>query len=140
MRVMRRGQDDEQGAVVIIVVLCLLAIFGMVVLTVDGGGLLARRRQMVTAADAAALAAAIDCAGDGGDPAGQADSLATANVSSATRTAGPVIEPAGACRRPLIALLGRGGKGVTGAGLAPGSSDVPARSGATPWRGHIGRR
>ena len=97
MRVMRRGQDDEQGAVVIIVVLCLLAIFGMVVLTVDGGGLLARRRQMVTAADAAALAAAIDCAGDGGDPAGQADSLATANVSSATRTAGPVIEPAGAC-------------------------------------------
>ena len=77
---------SEEGAIAVIIVLCLTALLGMVVLVVDVGGLLTMRRKMITTADSAALAAAQSCAkNDAGSASAQADALANANVSSATR-------------------------------------------------------
>ncbi|MBI4730364.1 MAG: hypothetical protein HY775_12845 [Acidobacteria bacterium] len=88
---MRVRVRDERGATIIFVALALMAIMGMVVMTVDVGALLSTRRRLVRASDAAALAAAQSCAaGDlllALDAPAQADSIATANVSGAARTA-----------------------------------------------------
>ncbi|MGH2756929.1 MAG: pilus assembly protein TadG-related protein [Actinomycetota bacterium] len=86
MRMMRLLRDDERGATIALVAICLMAFMGMVVLVVDVGGLLTLRRRLVTAADSAALAAAQSCAKmNAVEAPGQADDLATANVSDAVR-------------------------------------------------------
>jgi hypothetical protein len=86
MRMMRLLRDDERGATIALVAICLMAFMGMVVLVVDVGGLLTLRRRLVTAADSASLAAAQSCAKmNAVEAPGQADDLATANVSDAVR-------------------------------------------------------
>src|SRR5918996_1469970 len=83
---MRVSTRSEEGATLAVVALMLFSLFGMVVLVVDVGGLLHMRRRMVTTSDAAALAAAQSCGKDEPDQAGiEADKLALANQSDATR-------------------------------------------------------
>jgi hypothetical protein len=125
------GLHDERGGVVVIVVLTLVALIGMTVLTVDGGGLLSMRRHLVTASDSAALAAAIACALPGGDPAARADSVATANASYASRSAGPTVTPAGACgtkKAGQVAVTYQGTRTLTFAPVLglPKTADVSA--------------
>jgi Putative Flp pilus-assembly TadE/G-like len=81
---------DEQGATLAFVAVIIFVLIGVTALAVDFGALYFDRRRMVNAADAAALAAAITYAkkdatcGSNDTPAQtQADSLATANTSTA---------------------------------------------------------
>jgi len=87
LRKRRAAARQEQSASAVLVAIAIVAIVGMLALVVDGGGLLNMRRRMVMSADSAALAAALSCALEQGQGTAEseADSLATDNVSTATR-------------------------------------------------------
>ena len=82
---------DERGATLAFVAVIIFVLIGVLALSADFGALYVDRRRMVNAADAAALSAALTYAkkdavcGTNDAPAKtQADSLATANTSTAT--------------------------------------------------------
>lgn len=100
MRRSRSLASREDGVTIVIVALSLVAIFGMVVLVVDVGGLLLKRRAMVNGADAAALAAAQECAKQGGTLVAaetQADTLGADNVAGLTDTSGGIVASSPEC-------------------------------------------
>ena len=90
----RVSLSDESGAVsVLTAILVLFVISALAILAIDGGELFMQRRQIVKATDAGTIAAAQWCAQSVGTAqtdtiTTRADQTATANISSATRTAG----------------------------------------------------
>jgi Flp pilus assembly protein TadG len=88
---MRQRLQNESGSVIVIVALAMVVMLASVALSVDVGSLYMDRRGMVNAADAAALAAALSyarneatCGTNDGPAKTKANSLATANASTAT--------------------------------------------------------